>query len=196
MIGLLQNPLFRKKQPYLAPKQIARVIESIGLESESLFMGEEIHKIEHTQATRREFKDIFKWLFSEIVLNLNMTRQNELTNYLNYLILCNDPRLFRILLERVLASGNLERENRECMAHSTNILQTILTEPKRRSELLHQILKLMLSANFIDTERLYAEQIKQFYLLQPNQSRIVDSFILLEGQDSKIQERDEEIDQS
>ena len=82
------------------------------------------------------------------------------------------------------------------MAHSTNILQTILTEPKRRSELLHQILKLMLSANFIDTERLYAEQIKQFYLLQPNQSRIVDSFILLEGQDSKIQERDEEMDQS
>ncbi len=53
-----------------------RVIESMELEKEQIFMGEEVHKIEKTQATKREFKEIFKWLFNEIVLNLNMSRQN------------------------------------------------------------------------------------------------------------------------
>lgn len=61
-------------------------------------------EIPKSRATKQEFKDIYKWLFSEIVLNLSMTRQNELTNFLNYLILCQDPTLFRLLLEKVLGS--------------------------------------------------------------------------------------------
>ena len=94
-----------------------------------------------------------------------MTRSNELTNFLNYRVLSNDPKLFRILVEKIITThyyNSIEKENQHYYAHSTsasniNLLTALLTDPKKRAEILDQVLKLMISASFIDTERLFTE---------------------------------------
>ena len=44
---------------------------------------------------------MFKWLFQELLINLNLMRNNELVKFLNFLILKKNPALLQYIKNKV-----------------------------------------------------------------------------------------------
>ena len=105
---------------------------------------------------RSELFDIFKDLFQEVILSLNMMKANELIRYINYEILKNNDNLFEYLKKRILKS-----EFKDKKITSANV-----------DEIVDLCIGLFQSDKTINYNVLVVEQLKQFYNLQANQVTI------------------------
>jgi hypothetical protein len=52
-------------------------------------------------SNRRDLYFLFRWLFQELLLNLNLLRNNELVKFLNYQILKKNPQLLGYIKSRI-----------------------------------------------------------------------------------------------
>ena len=105
---------------------------------------------------RSELFDIFKDLFQEVILSLNMMKANELIRYVNYEILKNNDNLFEYLKKRVV-----KYEFKEKKITNANV-----------DEIVDRWIAMLQSDKTINYKALVIEQLKQFYNLQANQVTI------------------------
>jgi len=105
---------------------------------------------------RSELFEIFKELFQEVILALNMMKANELIRYINYEILRDNDDLFEFFKKRAM-----KNELKAKKITNSNV-----------DEIVNKCIALLQSDKLINYNVLVIEQLKQFYNLQANQVTI------------------------
>ena len=105
---------------------------------------------------RSELYSIFKDLFQQVILALNMMKANELIRYINYEILKNNDDLFEHFKKKVMKTE----------------LQAKKVTNANVDEIVNRCIALLQSDKSVNYDILVIEQLKQFYNLQANQVSI------------------------
>ena len=130
---------------------------------------------------RRDLYFLFRWLFQEVLLNLNLLRNNELVKFLNYQILRKNPSLLAYVKSKI-------QQGKPAQAH------LILQGPPEEADYMRAIeraVAVLMEDSQVDYEVLLQEQLKEFYLLQPEQATIADKYYFIE----KLEENSGNIEQ-
>jgi hypothetical protein len=103
--------------------------------------------------------EIYKKLFSEIKIFYSIHNNSELEHFLNYEILKNNPSLFEFLVDLI------ENDDSE-----------IRDQIRTHKDLLEQAVRRMTTEKKLDFDVTTNQQLKYFYLLSPNPSKISKNF--------------------
>ena len=63
---------------------------------------------EEDPSNRKDLYFLFRWLFQELLINLNLLRNNEVIKFLNYQILKKNPGLLAFIKNKIKAQAQMK----------------------------------------------------------------------------------------
>ena len=130
---------------------------------------------EEDPASRKDVYFLFRWLFQELLLNLNLLRNNDLIRYLNYQILRKSPQLLAYIKNRIKLTQQMKQTPQA-------VFEPTQDEAAEYLKAIDKAIQVLQDDPQVNYDVLLHDQLKEFYLLQPEQATLADNFYFIEKQ--------------
>jgi len=132
--------------------------------------------------SREELYFLFKWLFQEMLICLNLEKNSQLVRYLNFLIISKHEPLRAYLLHRIKTEDKASDNPIEWLQglEESSDDQLVIEQ-----SLIEKMLTVLQEDTHVNYDVLLLEQLKEFYLLQQEQATVAEQSFFLESQQPK-----------